>query len=97
MHWLPFPHPHCQVCGLPWFSETAPHLWRFPERMKTELPEGLFEAGKQTAGMAPRLAEILGLGGCETDQPLRTRRYTKNFACLSDLSGFSQGGRSDAR
>ena len=50
MQWLSFPDPNCQVCGLPWFSETAPMLWRFPERMKACLPETLFEAGRQTAG-----------------------------------------------
>ena len=50
MQWVSFPDPSFQVCGLPWFSETAPMLWRFPERMKARLPEGLFEAGRQTAG-----------------------------------------------
>ena len=55
MHWLPFPNPHCEILGLPWFSETTPHLWRFPERMKTELPEGIFDAGRQTAGVRLRL------------------------------------------
>ena len=55
MNWLPFPTPECQVCGLPWFSETAPNLWRFPERMKEDLPEGIFDAGRQTAGVRLRL------------------------------------------
>lgn len=55
MHWLHFPNSHCQVCGLPWFSETTPYLWRFPERFKTELPETLFEAGQQTAGVRLRM------------------------------------------
>ncbi len=50
MQWLSFPDPNCQVCGFPWFSETAPMLWRFPERMKERLPRWLFEAGRQTAG-----------------------------------------------
>ena len=52
MQWLSFPDPNCQVCGFPWFSETAPMLWRFPEHMKARL-EGsrwLYEAGQQTAG-----------------------------------------------
>ena len=50
MQWLSFPDPNCQVCGFPRFSETAPMLWRFPERMKARLPETLFGAWRQTAG-----------------------------------------------
>jgi lysophospholipase L1-like esterase len=52
MQWLSFPDPNCQVCGFPWFSETAPMLWRFPERMKARLQGSrwLYEAGQQTAG-----------------------------------------------
>ena len=50
MQWLSFPDPNCQVCGFPWFSETAPMLWRFPERLKPRLPETLFGILKQTAG-----------------------------------------------
>lgn len=55
MRYLSFPDLHFQICGLPWFSETAPHLWRFPERLKADLPEGLFEAGRQTAGVRLQL------------------------------------------
>lgn len=36
MRWLSFPDPDIQACGLPWFSETSPRLWRFPERLKAE-------------------------------------------------------------
>ena len=37
MQWPSFADPNCQVCGFPWFSEAAPMLWRFPERMKARL------------------------------------------------------------
>lgn len=60
MRWLGFPDVNVQVCGLPWFSETAPMLWRFPERMKADLPEGIFEAGRQTAGARLRLRSDTG-------------------------------------
>ena len=43
-----------QVCGLPWFGESAPRLYRFPQRMQGDLPEGIFAAGKQTAGVRLR-------------------------------------------
>jgi lysophospholipase L1-like esterase len=60
MQWLSFPDPNCQVCGFPWFSETAPLLWRFPERMKAQLPETLSLALQQTAGGRLRLRTDTG-------------------------------------
>jgi len=86
MHWLPFPHPHCQVCGLPWFSETAPHLWRFPEQMKTQLPEGLFEAGQQTAGVRLRFRTNTGCLSVKA-------RYPK-FAPYPNLTQYNIQGLS---
>ena len=50
MQWLSFPDPNCQVCGFPWFTETAPVLWRFPERLMARLPETLFLSLRHTAG-----------------------------------------------
>ena len=68
MNRIALPDSRVQVCGLPWFAEMAPRLWRFPERMQENLPEGLVAAGKQTAGVRLRLAarlELPGRGGGE--------------------------------
>ncbi len=60
MNWLDFPNETLQVCGFPWFEESAPQLWRFPERMQSTLPADVFEAGKQTAGGRIRLRTDTG-------------------------------------
>jgi len=51
---IPFPDSRIHVHGLGWYAETRPFLWRFPQRFHSVLPEGLFEAGKQTAGVRLR-------------------------------------------
>ena len=60
MNWLDFPDETLQVCGFPWFEESAPPLWRFPERMQSTLPADFFEAGKQMAGGRIRLRTDTG-------------------------------------
>jgi hypothetical protein len=55
MKWVAFPDDSIEVCGLPWFAESSPKLWRFPERFKDRIPEGVFGGGKQTAGVRLRL------------------------------------------
>ena len=51
MQWIDLLSPDVEVCGLPWFAESAPKLWRFPERFANRVPEGVFESGKNTAGV----------------------------------------------
>lgn len=55
MKWIDFPNPHIEVRGLPWFDESTPKLWRFPERFANRVPEGVFEGGKSTAGVRLRI------------------------------------------
>ena len=38
LRWLAFPQPQLELRGLPWFSDNAPELWRFPQQAKAEIP-----------------------------------------------------------
>ncbi len=69
---------------MPWFEETSPRLWRFPERFRPVLPPGLFEAGKQTAGVRIRL---------RTDSPSLSMRATfPPFTPHPNMTQFSVQG-----
>jgi lysophospholipase L1-like esterase len=60
LRWIGFPEESVEVCGFPWFEETSPRLWRFPDRMQNKMPTDVFEAGKQTAGGRLRLRSDTG-------------------------------------
>ena len=55
MQWIDFPDHRVQICGLNWFEETRPKLQRFPDRFVDDLPEEVFNCGKQSAGVRIRL------------------------------------------
>lgn len=84
MRYLPFPGPEFQVCGLSWFAESSPRLWRFPARFKKELPPDIFAAGKQTAGVRIRF--------CADTGSLRLRAKYPQYAPGNNLSQFSAQG-----
>lgn len=54
MQWIDFPDNRIQICGLNWFDKTAPKLQRFPDCYQNDLPEAVFNSGKQTAGVRLR-------------------------------------------
>ena len=84
MDWVPFPDSRLQVCGLPWVSETTPNLWRFPERMKDGLPETLFDAGRQTAGVRIRMRTNTGA--------LSLRAKFPKFSIRTNMTMFTAHG-----
>jgi lysophospholipase L1-like esterase len=84
MHWIAFPDPRIQVCGLPWFSETAPRLWRFPERLKPNLPEDVFLGGKETAGVRLRLRTDTG--------SLSVKALFPKFSVRTNMTQFTAHG-----
>ncbi len=91
MRWFPFPDSKLEVCGLPWFAETVPNLWRFPERMKQTLPEGLFEAGQQTAGARIRLRSDTGSLGLKARYPTLGIRTNLTLFNAHGISTYVDG------
>ena len=48
--WTDFPNPAFKLDGLPWYSENAPDLFRFPKRIQEKIPSGLWGLAKNTSG-----------------------------------------------
>ena len=64
MDWIAFPDDRFRVDGLYWWPETAPNLWRLPERMKAAAPQAVWELAHQPSGGRIRFttdAETLGI------------------------------------
>ena len=56
MQWLRFPDKRLILNGLPWFGETAPKLWRLPERLKGVVRPGVWELATAPSGGRIRFA-----------------------------------------
>ena len=56
MNWIEFPDERLAVNGLAWFEETAPELWRLPERMKSRVREPVWNLATQPSGGRIRFA-----------------------------------------
>ena len=84
MRWIDFPDDEIQVCGLPWFTESAPKLWRFPERFRDRIPEDVFDGGKQTAGARLRFRTDSG--------SLSIRAIYPKFGIRTNMTSFTAHG-----
>ncbi len=40
--WITFPDPRLEVCGLPWFKDNTPELWRLPGSAKAKVPKAVW-------------------------------------------------------
>ena len=56
MNWIAFPDPRLAVCGLPWFSENSPHLWRLPARLKGVVRDPVWGGAQSPCGGRIRFA-----------------------------------------
>ncbi|HNR71309.1 MAG TPA: SGNH/GDSL hydrolase family protein [Verrucomicrobiota bacterium] len=56
VQWLDLPHPQLEICGLPWFKENAPDLWRLPKRAQTRVPKGVWNRAVSPGGGRIRLS-----------------------------------------
>ncbi len=84
MRWVEFPDGDIQVCGLPWFSESTPKLWRFPERFRGRIPEDVFDGGKQTAGARLRFRTDSGSLSIQAGYP--------KFGIRTNMTSFTAHG-----
>ena len=84
MRWVVFPDDSIQVCGLPWFAETSPKLWRLPKRFQGRVPDDVFDGGKQTAGARLRF---------RTDaRSLSLRATFPKFGIRTNMTQFTAHG-----
>jgi hypothetical protein len=84
MQWIDFPDTRFQICGLNWFNETTPKLQRFPDRYENDLPESVFNIGKQTAGVRIRF---------QTDAAtLSIRAQYPKFSPRTNMTQFTAQG-----
>ena len=87
MQWIDFPDTRFQICGLNWFNETTPKLQRFPDRYENDLPESVFNIGKQTAGVRIRF---------QTDAAtLSIRAQYPKFSPRTNMTQFTRDFLSD--
>jgi len=54
--WISFPEPRFEVCGLPWFKENAPDLWRLPARAKDKVRAPVWKLALYPTGGRIRFA-----------------------------------------
>jgi GDSL-like Lipase/Acylhydrolase family/N-terminus of Esterase_SGNH_hydro-type len=56
MRWIALKDPHLEICGLPWFKENAPEVWRLPASAKDNVPRGVWSRALVPDGGRIRLA-----------------------------------------
>ena len=56
VQWITLPDARLQICGLPWFEENDPLLWRFPKSAVEELPPAVARLMRFSAGARIRFA-----------------------------------------
>ena len=56
VRWIPFPDERLEVCGLPWFQENRPRLWRLPKQSAEQLPPAVARLMKFPAGARIRFS-----------------------------------------
>jgi len=54
--WIPFPDSNLELRGLPWHSENAPDLWRFPKRAESVVHERVWKRAVAPGGGRIRLS-----------------------------------------
>lgn len=91
MQWLDFPDDRVQVCGLNWFEETRPVLSRFPERLKDQVPEPVFDGGRQTAGVRLRLRTDTGSLALKARFPKFTARTNMTQFTVQGVATYVNG------
>ena len=55
VQWHDLPHERIDVCGLPWFDENAPEMWRLPGRVMDRVPQGVRRQAMYPGGGRIRL------------------------------------------
>lgn len=70
MQWVDFPSDPIQVCGLPWFKETSPRLWRLPERLKDAVRPELWTASQWPSGARLRFSTDAATLGMRARYPV---------------------------
>jgi lysophospholipase L1-like esterase len=50
VQWISLQDKRLVVCGLPWFDENYPHLWRLPSRAKEQLRKPLWDQAVHSSG-----------------------------------------------
>ncbi|MCC7495373.1 MAG: hypothetical protein IT204_23690 [Fimbriimonadaceae bacterium] len=50
MHWIEFPDPRLVVCGLPFWAENSPRLWRLPASRREQYRPAVWGLGTSPAG-----------------------------------------------
>lgn len=56
LQWIKFPDPRLEICGLPWFKENTPELWRFPKSAKEKVPKRVWDRAVAPDGGRIRFA-----------------------------------------
>jgi hypothetical protein len=82
--WVTFPDERLEVCGLPWFQENSPLLWRLPKQAGEELPPGVERLMKFPAGARIRFAS--------DTSSLRIRLQAPRIHSLSHMSPTGTSG-----
>lgn len=91
MQWMDFPNDHFQVCGLNYFHETTPKLQRFPDRYEKDLPEAVFNIGKQTAGVRIRFQSDTTTLSVRANYPKYTSRTNMTQFTVQGISTYVNG------
>ena len=82
--WTDFPNPAFELDGLPWYSENAPDLFRFPKRIQDHIPKGLWGLAQQTSGVRIRFRS-----NCTT---LGIRLLYPGLSGMRNMHVFGQSG-----
>ena len=84
VRWVPFPDERLEVCGLPWFRENSPLLWRLPKDAAEELPPAVEKLMKFPAGARIRFSS--------DTTSLRIRVEAPRIHSLSHMSAMGTSG-----
>jgi lysophospholipase L1-like esterase len=60
LRWVTFPDERLEVCGLPWFKENSPLLWRLPKQAAEKLPLAVQRLMKFPTGARIRFSSDTG-------------------------------------
>ena len=84
VRWVAFPDEQLEVCGLPWFQQNRPLLWRLPKRSAEQLPPAVQRLMKFPTGARIRFSSDTA--------SLRIRLETPRIHSLSHMSAMGTSG-----
>jgi hypothetical protein len=84
VQWITLDDKRLQICGLPWFKENAPLLWRLPERAADSMPPGVKRLMRFPTGARIRFAS--------DTSSLRIRLDASSPVTLSNMSPIGSRG-----